>query len=105
MRLQVKVTVMRPVWFRVEGLRQVLKTNNRNPSVTGVFMPLWQRGIKRDFKIFLRKSPLAPLCLSKDRKRITKEGYKGTFVLLEPITEGLRITDAGKRRLVAFAQT
>jgi len=37
----------------------------------------------------LRKSPLAPLCLSKDRKRITKEGYKGTFVLLEPVTEGL----------------
>ena len=32
MRLQVKVTVMRPVWFRVEGVRQVLKTNNRNPS-------------------------------------------------------------------------
>jgi hypothetical protein len=24
-----------------------------------------------------------------DKKRITKEGYKGTFVLLELITEGL----------------
>ena len=58
-------------------------------SVSGVFIPLWQRGIKGDFKIMLVKFPLAPLCLSKDRKRITKEGYKGTFVLLEPITEGL----------------
>jgi hypothetical protein len=27
----------------------------------GVFIPLWQRGIKGDFKIMLRKSPLAPL--------------------------------------------
>jgi hypothetical protein len=72
---------------------------NGNPSVSGVFIPLWQRGIKGDFKIMLIKSSLclcvarrqvAPLCLSKDRKRITKEGYKGTFVLLEPITEGLR---------------
>ena len=30
-----------------------------NPSVTGVFIPLWQRGIKGDFKIMLIKSPLA----------------------------------------------
>ena len=50
-------------------------------SVSGVFIPLWQRGIKGDFKIMLVKSPL-PLFF--------KEGYKGTFVLLEPITEGLR---------------
>jgi hypothetical protein len=34
---------------------------NGNPSVTGVFIPLWQRGIKGDFKIMLIKSPLAPL--------------------------------------------
>jgi hypothetical protein len=33
-----------------------------NPSVLGVFIPLWQRGIKGDFKIMLVKSPLAPLC-------------------------------------------
>jgi len=46
----------------------------------GVFIPLWQRGIKGDFKIMVGKSPL-PL--------FAKEGYKGTFVLLEPITEGL----------------
>ena len=32
-----------------------------NPSVSGVFIPLWQRGIKGDFKIMLVKSPLAPL--------------------------------------------
>jgi hypothetical protein len=34
---------------------------SRNPSVSGVFIPLWQRGIKGDFKIMLVKSPLAPL--------------------------------------------
>jgi len=32
-----------------------------NPSVSGVFIPLWQRGIKGDFRIMLVKSPLAPL--------------------------------------------
>ncbi len=32
-----------------------------NPSVSGFFIPLWQRGIKGDFKIMLIKSPLAPL--------------------------------------------
>jgi hypothetical protein len=35
--------------------------NGSNPSVSGVFIPLWQRGIKGDFKIMLVKSPLAPL--------------------------------------------
>jgi hypothetical protein len=33
----------------------------RNPSVSGVFIPLWQKGIKGDFRIRLVKSPLAPL--------------------------------------------
>jgi hypothetical protein len=32
-----------------------------NPSVMVVFIPLWQRGIKGDFKIMLGKSPLPPL--------------------------------------------
>jgi hypothetical protein len=36
-------------------------TKNCNPSVSGVFIPLWQRGIKGDFKMMLIKSPLAPL--------------------------------------------
>jgi hypothetical protein len=54
-----------------------------------VFIPLWQRGIMRDFKIMLIKSPLAPLCLSKDREKITKEGYESSLVLHEPVTEGL----------------
>jgi len=51
-----------------------------------------QRGIKGDFKIMLRKSPLAPLFPPGQRPYgpEAKEGYKGTFVLLEPITEGLR---------------
>jgi len=38
-----------------------LSAISHNPSVTGVFIPLWQRGIKGDFKIMLVKSPLAPL--------------------------------------------
>jgi hypothetical protein len=60
-----------------------------NPSVSGFFIPLWQRGIMGDFKIMLIKSPLAPLCLPPRQEKDAKEGYKGTFVLLEPITEGL----------------
>jgi hypothetical protein len=39
----------------------VTEGHRGNPSVSGVFIPLWQRGIKGDFKIMLRKSPLAPL--------------------------------------------
>jgi len=54
-----------------------------------VFIPLWQRGIKGDFKITLRKSPLAPLACLYGRKKIAKEGYDSSLVLLEPITEGL----------------
>jgi len=41
------------------------------------------------FMIEFIKSPLTPLCLSMDRKRITKEGYRSSFVLLKPITEKL----------------
>jgi hypothetical protein len=61
-----------------------------NPSVLGVFIPLWQRGIKGDSKIMLVKSPLTPLCPPGQRPYgpAAKEGYKGTLVLLEPITEG-----------------
>ncbi len=54
-----------------------------------IFIPRWQRGIKGDFKIMLIKSPLAPLCLSKDGEKITKEGYESSLVLYEPVTEGL----------------
>ena len=39
--------------------------------------------------IALIKSPLAPLCLSKDREKITKEGCENSVVLPEPVTEGL----------------
>jgi hypothetical protein len=46
------------------------------PSVTGIFIPLWQRGIKGDFKIMLRKSPLAPLCLSMTGKGSPKRGIR-----------------------------
>ena len=57
----------------------------------GVFIPLWQRGINGDFKIMLRKSPLPPLFPPGQRPYgpEAKEGYKGTFVLLEPVTEVL----------------
>jgi hypothetical protein len=41
--------------------KQEFSLLHSNPSVTGVFIPLWQRGIKGDFKIMLRKSPFAPL--------------------------------------------
>jgi GTPase SAR1 family protein len=41
--------------------RRKLGSGISNPSVSGVFIPLWQRGIKGDFKIMLVKSPLAPL--------------------------------------------
>jgi len=48
-----------------------------NPSeVSGIFIPLWQRGIKRDFKIMLIKSPLAPLCLSMTGKGLPKRGIR-----------------------------
>ena len=40
---------------------QVIYDGHCNPSVSVVFIPLWQRGIKGDFKIMLVKSPLAPL--------------------------------------------
>jgi hypothetical protein len=62
-------------------------TSDGNASV--IFIPLWQRGIKGDFKIMFIKSPLAPLCQSNDRKMITKEGYESSWVLPKPITEGL----------------
>jgi len=39
--------------------------------------------------IALIKSPLAPLCLSKDREKITKEGCESSAVLPEPVTEGI----------------
>ena len=57
----------------------------------GFLSPLWQRGIKGDFKIMLIKSPLIPLCLSKDREKITKEGYESSLVLsiTRPVTEEL----------------
>jgi hypothetical protein len=41
------------------------------------------------------KSPLAPLCLSNDRKRITKERYERSLRLPEPITsEGLQLINS-----------
>jgi len=47
------------------------------------------KGGKGDFKIMLIKSPLAPLFPPGQRPYgpEAKEGYKGTFVLLEPVTE------------------
>ena len=39
--------------------------------------------------VVLIKSPLSPLCLSKDREKITKEGCESLLVLPEPITEGV----------------
>jgi hypothetical protein len=59
-----------------------------NTSDSGVLIPLWQRGIKGDFKIMVTKSPLAPLCLPWQEKD-AKEGYKGRIILLDSITEGL----------------
>jgi hypothetical protein len=44
-------------------------------SVSGVSIPLWQRGIKGDFKIMLVKSPLAPLF---------QRGARGDFYYLNP---------------------
>jgi len=44
-----------------------------NPTIAEFFHSF--RGTEGDFKIMLGKSPLTPLCLSKDRKKITKEGY------------------------------
>ena len=45
-------------------------------------IPLWQGGIKGDFKIMLIKSPLAPLCIHSGGNKDAKEGYKATIVLL-----------------------
>jgi hypothetical protein len=50
-----------------------------------VFIPLWQRGIKEDFKIILGKSPLTPLCLSMTGKGLPKRGItKGHMYYLNP---------------------
>jgi hypothetical protein len=43
----------------------------RKPSVSGILIPLWQRGIKGDSKIML-KNLHCPL--------FAKEGYKGAVV-------------------------
>jgi len=51
----------------------------RNPSVTGVSIPFWQRGIEGDLKIMLIKSP-PPLFTCPWQEKEAKEGYKGTFV-------------------------
>jgi hypothetical protein len=57
-----------------------------------VFLSPFGKGIKGDFKIMLRKSPLTPLFPpgQKPYGLEAKEGYKDTFVLLEHITEGLQ---------------
>jgi len=69
---------------------------SKHPISYVFFIPLWQRGIKGDFKKVLGKSPPAyrqagsPLPWS-GLVDFAKEGYERSLVSLEPITEGLQI--------------
>jgi len=51
-----------------------------NGSVSGIFIPLWQRGIIGDFTNMFGKSPLPPLF---------QRGVQDSFILFETVTEGL----------------